>query len=61
MTTFHFGKKPFRFGISLKAINTVLRWTGWRLYIGFDDAWMEDKNLPPKSQIGLIWYGWGDI
>lgn len=50
-----------QFGIKLRTINRVLRWSGWRLYVGLDDGFIADTTQPPKTQIGLIWYGWGFI
>lgn len=47
-----------RFDISLKKINRFLRWTGWRLYVGLDDAFWADTTNPPNTRIGFIWYGW---
>lgn len=49
-------------GFSLKRVNRILRWTGVRLFVGFEDGFLESKGvLPPKTKIGLEWYGWGFI
>lgn len=45
----------------LKKINRILRWTGFRLTIGLDDEFMKDTSNPPKTQIGLVWYGWSFV
>lgn len=50
-----------QFGIRLKKLNRVLRWTGWRFYVGFDDAYMKDTTKPMKLQVGFVWYGWGFV
>lgn len=49
-----------QFGIKIKTINRVLRWTGWRVFVGIDiERFHEAKRSP--SQIGIIWYGFGFI
>lgn len=50
-----------QFGVKLKKLNRILRWTGWRLYVGLDDAFMKDTSLPAKTEIGLVWCGWGFV
>lgn len=50
-----------RFHLKLRNINRVLRWTGWRLYVGIDIENLK-KDLPMElTQIGMEWYGWGFI
>jgi hypothetical protein len=47
-----------RFYVYLRTINRVLRWTGWRLYIGIDIENLLDDEKRAPAQIGLEWYGW---
>jgi len=46
---------------SLRKINRVLRWTGWRLAVTVDDE-IKAKEADGREQeptlIGFTWYGW---
>lgn len=54
-------ENKMHFGISLKKLNRILRWTGWRLFVGLDDDFLQDNNLPPKTYVGFEWYGWSFV
>jgi hypothetical protein len=52
----------YQFKFNLKKINRILRWTGFRIFIGLDNAFMQDtKNNPPKTEIGIYWHGFGFV
>lgn len=47
-----------RIKVGLKALNRVLRWTGWRIYVEMNKDFLETGQGKPETKIGLIWYGW---
>lgn len=61
--TFSFEEAGMFVSMSLKKINRILRWTGMRLTVSLDDAFLANPrgNKSPNTRIGLSWYGWGFI
>lgn len=58
------GSKPLpRLMFSLRKVNRVLRWTGWRLAVEFNKDYITSstQNTKPNTKVGLVWYGWGFI
>lgn len=44
---------------SLKRFNRIMRWTGFRLFVGFNNDFLESKGqTAPGTTIGIHWHGW---
>jgi hypothetical protein len=60
-------KKPFDAHIKLKWVNAWLRFTGFRIYIGFEPIKMGgdptsrlQRQDGQDSRIGIRWYEWSN-
>jgi hypothetical protein len=48
------GRKPARrFLVKLTTINSLVRWTGFRVFV----EWSYDWRVSP-IRIGVVWWGW---